>query len=149
MNESFLLQNYDHPSMVLVSAPLTGTNYLSWSRSMKIALRAKNKLGFINGKIDVSNIDSNEYEQWLKVDSIVFSWLLNSISKELVDALLYVAIAQDLWFELEKRFNECNGPLMYQLKRKISSFFQENMHVIVYFTKLKKLWDELSCLKDA
>lgn len=116
---------------------------------MKIALRAKNKLGFINGKIDVSNIDSNEYEQWLKVDSIIFSWLLNSISKELVDALLYVAIAQDLWFELEKRFNECNGPLMYQLKRKISSFFQENMHVIVYFTKLKKLWDELSCLKDA
>lgn len=106
---------------------------------MKIALRAKDKLGFINGKIDVPNMNSNEYEQWQKVDSMVFSWLLNSISRELVDAFLYTATAKDLWFEIEQRFGESNRPLLYQLKIEISSFSHVNMFVVVYFMKLKKL----------
>ena len=47
---SMFLHNSDHPGMVLITAPLTGSNYLTWSRSMKIALIAKQKLGFVNGK---------------------------------------------------------------------------------------------------
>ena len=35
---SMFLHNSDHPGMVLVTAPLTDSNYLTWSRSMKIAL---------------------------------------------------------------------------------------------------------------
>ncbi len=48
---------------------------------------------------------------------------------------------------LEQRFGECNGPLLYQIKREISSFSQGNAPVVVSFTMLKKLWDELTCLK--
>lgn len=44
------LQNLDHPAMSLVSTPMNGSNYLSWSRAVHIALGAKMKLGFINGK---------------------------------------------------------------------------------------------------
>ena len=50
-NDPYFLHSSDHPSMILVSAPLVGTNYLSWSCSIKIALGAKHKLGFINGKV--------------------------------------------------------------------------------------------------
>ena len=49
-DRSLALHNSDHPGMILVTAPLTGSNYLIWSRSMKIALIAKQKLGFVNGK---------------------------------------------------------------------------------------------------
>lgn len=44
------LQNSDHPGMSLTTSLLTGSNYLTWSRSTKIALGAKTKLGFIDGK---------------------------------------------------------------------------------------------------
>ena len=44
------LQSLNHPRIVLVSTPLTGNNYISWNCFMKIALGAKVKLGFINGK---------------------------------------------------------------------------------------------------
>jgi hypothetical protein len=39
----------DGPSSVTVAPPLTGSNYHSWSRSMKRALGAKLKLDFIDG----------------------------------------------------------------------------------------------------
>lgn len=45
----FFLHNGDHPGLVLVSHPLTGTSYNTWSRAMLMALTAKNKLLFVDG----------------------------------------------------------------------------------------------------
>ena len=70
---SMFLHNSDNPGMVLVTAPLTGSNYLTWSRSMKIALIAKHKLGFVNGKCIQPEMNSKEYESWLRADSMVIS----------------------------------------------------------------------------
>ncbi|XP_021624990.1 uncharacterized protein LOC110624181 [Manihot esculenta] len=78
---------------------------------------------------------------------MVTSWILNSISKELVDGFIYTTSARDLWLEICERFGECNGPMIYELHRKISLMSQENAPVAVYFTKLKRLWDELGCME--
>jgi hypothetical protein len=55
MSESFInpyyLHDGDSPGYVLVSLPLDGDNYHTWSRSMIMALTAKNKLGFVDGSI--------------------------------------------------------------------------------------------------
>lgn len=47
----YFLYNGDHPRLILVSYPLSGTNYNTWSRSMVMALTAKNKLGFVDNTI--------------------------------------------------------------------------------------------------
>lgn len=47
----YLLKTFDNPGTVLVTDFLTTENYAIWSRSMLRALRAKNKLGFVNGTI--------------------------------------------------------------------------------------------------
>ncbi|XP_040994291.1 uncharacterized protein LOC121240832 [Juglans microcarpa x Juglans regia] len=39
------------PSAILVFNVLTGENYHTWSKSMMMALKAKNKIGFVNGSI--------------------------------------------------------------------------------------------------
>ncbi|KAK4410398.1 Retrovirus-related Pol polyprotein from transposon RE2 [Sesamum angolense] len=49
--EFLQLHGGDHPGMVLVSAPFDGTDFLAWKRSVVIALRAKMKLGFIDGRL--------------------------------------------------------------------------------------------------
>ena len=41
--------------------------------------------------------------------------LLNSISKDLVDAFIYTKNATQLWREIEERFGESNGAFVYQL----------------------------------
>lgn len=62
-DDPLYLQNTDHPEMILVTTDLIGNNYLSWSRSMKIAVGAKVKLGFINGKIKRTDEGSPDFEQ--------------------------------------------------------------------------------------
>ena len=91
-------------------------------------------------------MNSKEYEAWLRADSMVISWILNSISKDIVDAFLYTNTTKELWDELGERFGECNGPLIYQIQREIASISQGTMSVSQYYTKLKKAWDELNCL---
>lgn len=91
------LHSLDHPGLVRVSSPLTGDNYLSWSRSMLIALRAKDKLGFIDGKCGKPESESKKtLERWKQVDSMVASWILNAISKTIVEAFIYANSSKDL-----------------------------------------------------
>lgn len=50
VNDPLFLHPVDTPGINLISEQLTGTeNYGVWSRAMLIALRAKNKLAFVDG----------------------------------------------------------------------------------------------------
>ncbi|KAG8637879.1 hypothetical protein MANES_15G172266v8 [Manihot esculenta] len=78
-----------------------------------------------------------------RCEFIVTFWILNSISKGLVDSFVYTASTTNFCLEITERFGECNGPMIYQLYRKLSLITQDNIFMSVYFTKLKRLWDEL------
>ncbi|KAL2240967.1 uncharacterized protein LOC105178432 [Sesamum indicum] len=140
------MSTVESQGMIMVSAPFSGGNWLSWSRSVRMALESKDKLGFIDGSALRPAIGTPQYKQWRITDCTVRTWILNTISKDLVNAYLYANSSRDLWMELEARYGECDGTLLYKLQREISSISQGNMSVTVYYTKLKQLWDELVCL---
>nr|GEV95713.1 sulfotransferase 16 [Tanacetum cinerariifolium] len=48
INDLLYISNSDHPGMVLTNTPFNGSNFLGWSHTVKMALGAKFKLGFIN-----------------------------------------------------------------------------------------------------
>ncbi|KAL0446622.1 UNVERIFIED_CONTAM: hypothetical protein Slati_1790100 [Sesamum latifolium] len=83
--ESLKVQATDNLGSSLVSNLLDGMNFLSWSRSVKIALGAKMKFGFINGKNSKHSESAEEFEQWTRADCLVVSWLLNSMSKDILE----------------------------------------------------------------
>lgn len=114
---------------------------------MIIALRAKDKLLFINGKITTLEADFPDFAKWRKVDSMVVSWILNTMSKEIVEAFLYTPSVNDFWEELQHRLGDCNGPFLFQIKKNICALIQGNMSLMMYFIKMKKKWDEWSCLR--
>ncbi|KAL0366821.1 UNVERIFIED_CONTAM: Retrovirus-related Pol polyprotein from transposon RE1 [Sesamum radiatum] len=145
--EMLQLHGSDHPGIVLVSAPLTGNNYLNWSFGIKRALSAKMKLGFIDGTSVKPNAGHPHFEQWIRVDSMVTTWILNSISKDIVEAFMYTKSSRNHWLDLEQRYGECNGPQLYQLQREICSMTQGNATLSSYFTNMKRLWDEMLELK--
>ncbi|KAK4389632.1 Retrovirus-related Pol polyprotein from transposon RE2 [Sesamum angolense] len=145
--EFLQLNGGDHPGMVLVSAPFDGTDFLAWRRSVVIALRAKMKLGFIDGHYPMPDKTCDTYETWIMEDLMVTSWILNAISKKISKAFLYTKSSRQLWLDLEERYGENNGPLVYQLQRAIASITQGSHTVVEYFNNLTALWDELECLK--
>ncbi|XP_021603170.1 uncharacterized protein LOC110608265 [Manihot esculenta] len=145
-DDPYHVSNSDAPGFSLVNTPLKGHNYLSWSQSVQVALRAKKKLGFINGKIKAPAPDSDDYDKWWTVDSMVVSWLLNAISKDISDAFVFCKNAKVLWDELKQRYEESNGPMIYKIERDIAGYRQGNNSVTDYYTNLNRKWDELICL---
>ena len=83
----------DTPGSVLVSEQLTGTeNYGIWSRAMTVSLRAKNKLGFVDGSCKKSEFNQSLHAQWERCNSLVLAWIFNTVSKEIFDKSLNVDI---------------------------------------------------------
>ncbi|KAF7802733.1 putative mitochondrial protein [Senna tora] len=143
---------YLHPSdtsgVQLVPNQLTQHNYLIWSRSMIIALRSKNKLGFVDGSLkQPTDRSSDAYLSWSFVDSAVTRWLLNSMCTELYEAYMFTPTAHEIWKELEEKYGTSNRPQIFHIKKQLAALERGNDSLAVYSTKLKKLWDELHCLQ--
>ncbi|KAL0291224.1 UNVERIFIED_CONTAM: hypothetical protein Sangu_2540700 [Sesamum angustifolium] len=113
------------------------------SRLVRIALEGRDKLGFIDGSCIKPADGTTELRQWRITDFMVRTWILNTISKDIVNAYLYATSARSLWLDLEARYGECDGPLLYKIQRQISSMSQGNLDVTEYYTNLKQLWDGL------
>ncbi|KAF7842217.1 uncharacterized protein G2W53_004515 [Senna tora] len=139
---AYSLHNSDNPGMSLVTTPLDGRNYLSWSIAVKTALEAKDKIGFVDGSIDIPE-DPAEYKKWKAVDSMIKSWIVNSISKTFSDTFVYCLTAKDLWNVLEERFGVSNAPQLYHVQRQTNSLRQGNDTITIYYNKLRRCWDEL------
>lgn len=141
----FFLHHLDGPGLILVSQQLTGEKYTSWSRAMIIALSVKNKLGFIDGSISKPEDNNSELMNcWIRNNSIVISWILNSISKEISVSVIYASSVVEMWNDLKDRFQQSNEPQIFQLRRELMNLSQEHSSVSVYFTRLKTIWEELS-----
>ncbi|KAF5468454.1 hypothetical protein F2P56_012604 [Juglans regia] len=141
----FRLDHGDSPALTLVANLLTTDNYATWSRSMRRALRMKNKLGFITGSLAQPTDPKDPLlELWERCNDMVVSWLQNSISPSLQSSVLFVDNAREIWLDLQERFSQQNGPRIYQLKKALAALLQEHDSVSIYYGKLKALWDELS-----
>lgn len=118
----YYLHHGDSPGSVLVSQVLTGDNYNTWSRSVMMALIAKNKIRFIDGSLS-SPPPSSEvmYHAWTRSNNMVLSWLLNSISKDIAASVLYTNTAEEMWLDFKERFSQKNGPRIFRLQKAIST----------------------------
>ena len=140
----YYLHHFDSPCFVLVSQLLTGDNYAFWSRAMLIALSVKNKLGFIDGSIPKpGGNDLNLLNSWIRDNNMAISWIMNSVSKEISTSIIFSESASEIWLDLNDRFQQSNGPKIFQLRRELVNRNHDQNSISVYFTKLKALWEEL------
>ncbi|XP_009630157.1 uncharacterized protein [Nicotiana tomentosiformis] len=136
----------DSPGSTLVPVPFDGIGYRSWRRSVLRSLSVKNKLGFINGDSKRPDVTSSHFCQWERCDDMVTSWILNSLSKDIADSVEYVNDSIELWKELEDRYDQTNGAKLYQIQKEINGLSQGVLNITGYYTKMKKLWEELNTL---
>ncbi|XP_075636524.1 uncharacterized protein LOC142608719 [Castanea sativa] len=142
-NPFFLLAN-ENPGLILTSQPLTGLeNYMSWTRSVFLALSAKNKFGFVNGSIPELDPYSSLFNSWSRCNTTVLSWLTNSLSMDLKASVMYINTAKDLWIDLKDKLSQGNTPRVFELQKEISHLSQGSLSVSSYFAKFKTLWDEI------
>lgn len=142
------LHSFVNPILQMVTHPLTLTKILMWNQSIKIALKAKNKLGFIDGSCKShDDTDSGTYLSWSFVDSMVISWLLHAMTKDLAEAYMYTPSSRELWLELEEKYGAIDKSHIFNIKKQLASMEQGTNSIVAYSNKLKKLMDELHCLE--
>lgn len=90
------LTSMDNLGHLITQVQLTGENYDEWARSFRTALRARKKFGFIDGTIKRHDEDSSDLEDWWTINSLLVSWIRNTIEPTLRSTISHMEIAQDL-----------------------------------------------------
>lgn len=111
----YFLRNGDNTRVILVSQVLSGENYSSRRRSMKKTPSAKNKLG----SLPKPSPSISTYSLWIRCNDMVGSWLLDSISKELVNSVLSIDTAGGIWKDLHEHLSKGNGPSIFQIFKRL------------------------------
>ncbi|XP_049364496.1 uncharacterized protein LOC125829296 [Solanum verrucosum] len=146
-SHSYFLHQFDAPGMVLVNTPFDGKGYPGWRRSILISFSTKNKLGFIDEACPAPNLADPTFKLWSRCNDMVISRLLNSLFKDLASSVLYSRTTKDLWSDLEHRYGQPNGAKLYHLQKELEDLVQGSTDIAVYFTKMKRLWNELDTIK--
>ncbi|XP_022040094.1 uncharacterized protein LOC110942627 [Helianthus annuus] len=76
---------------------------------MSLALRVKNKTGFIVGTFTKPVDNLVLQTQWERYNSVVLTWILNSISEELYLGHVYSKSAAEVWKELRDTYDKIDG----------------------------------------
>ena len=113
---------------------------------MKIGLLGKGKIGFIDGKCSKDKFNSSLHDLWEKCNAIVLSWIMISVSKELLSGIVYASSAQQVWTDLRERFDKVDGSRIFYLHKEIATLQQGLVSVSSYFSRLKELWMEYDSL---
>ncbi|XP_062093421.1 uncharacterized protein LOC133799420 [Humulus lupulus] len=146
-NNPYFMGTRDHPGLILVSPPLTDTNFQQWARVFKLSVGAKNKTGFLTGTIPQPSFDHHLFDPWSRCNQMVMSWIIHSVSPEIKSSIIYLDSAAAMWTELNTRFNQGNGPRIFDLRTSLKSHHQGDDSVSAYFTKLEAIWDEINELR--
>ncbi|KAL7592597.1 uncharacterized protein LOC111888645 [Lactuca sativa] len=144
----FFIAPSDNPSSILITNPFNGIGFASWKQSMLISLASKNKLGFIDGSISEPTIISNSYSAWFRANSMVISWILNSLSKNSVDSVLFFVYCSRNLDSIVSKVRTTIWSVDLPDSTTAISTSQGSDDFGTYFTKLTRIWDEL-CIVQA
>ena len=111
---------------------------------MIITLSARHKLALIDGNCTNPGSASTLIILSQQNNVMVLSWLLNSLSENIRNSLLYFEIARELWMDLEERIGQSNKARL--LQKDVSCLSQGDLDIAGYYTRAKQLWDVSSAV---
>ena len=80
-----------------------------------------------------------EHKQWTRCNLLIKGWILNTISPNIAQSVMYNDNASKIWLELKEQFSHMNNVHLFQVNQEIHECIQGNMSIGDYYTKLKGL----------
>ncbi|XP_074297679.1 uncharacterized protein LOC141628432 [Silene latifolia] len=114
----------DNPNLNVTQIVFNGNSYDLWADAVKNGLDAKNKLAFIEGKVNKPEGDDEEESvelvAWRQCNAMLRAWLRNVIDPKLHPSITFSQPVEDIWEELRARYSADNAPRVYQLKNELN-----------------------------
>ncbi|CAH9057272.1 unnamed protein product [Cuscuta europaea] len=118
----YYLHPSDHAGLRIISETLTGENFNAWKKSVTMAFSVKNKMGFLVASIaQPKSEDSVAYSVWYRINALILSWLIYSISPEICSTFLYFTSTKDLWDEIHLCYGKSDGPPCFASKNPLGN----------------------------
>lgn len=136
----YFLSDQAHSGNSLTKDPLTGNNYVAWEQAAIMSLNSHEKLGFIDGTIKKPDPDSADFQSWKIVNSMLCSWLCNSLDPTIRATVSRITEAKLIWDTLKTRHSIPNRPRVYQIWTDSVMTRQNGDSVMTYYNKLLGMW---------
>ncbi|KAK6141727.1 hypothetical protein DH2020_024529 [Rehmannia glutinosa] len=142
-----------HPRSQLISIKLTDSNYLLWRQQILAAVTGYGVEGyltgdqeipekFLSGKSEDETIRNPAYHHWLRQDQLLVSWLLSSLTENMLITTVGLKTSKDVWQTLETAFGNQNSAKIMQLQ----TLRKGTMPMREYLNKVKSCCDMLSAV---
>nr|GEX17343.1 hypothetical protein [Tanacetum cinerariifolium] len=77
--------------------------------------------------------------QWDMCNSVVFTWIINSLSPDLYAGVIYAKSAYELWNDLKETYAKVDGFAVFNLHKNINSLTQSGSSLAEYYNNLNSL----------
>lgn len=129
--------------------PITGhklndQNYNQWVCSVKIYLQGKGKECYITGDSKCPKNEDSNLRKWQLENSLVMSWLLNTMTNEIGENFMYYDTVEDMWDAAKETYhNVDNTSAISEIKSILHDLHQDYRSVTEYFNTLNRHWQQL------
>ena len=85
------------PHMPITIYKLNGHIYFQWSQSVSMFICGKGRDDYIIGVANCPAKEDSTYKQWKSENSMVMSWLINSMINDIGENFLLYETAKEIW----------------------------------------------------
>ncbi|KAF3771502.1 hypothetical protein EJ110_NYTH60209, partial [Nymphaea thermarum] len=83
---------------------LDGHNYELWSRSFMLSVKGHRKKHIIEEDEPINK--TGKYITWEEDDSMVMSWMMNSVQPQIASTITYYTTAKEMWDFLRQTYSQ-------------------------------------------
>ena len=83
-------------------------------------IRGKGKIGYFTSSIKEPTEEDPKFQTWDADNSMIMSWLVNSMDSEIGQTYLFLPTAKDLWDAVTETYSDLgNSAKIYDLKTRM------------------------------
>jgi hypothetical protein len=136
---------------------LTRDNFLLWETQALPAIRGARLMGYLDGTTkappatlsvdkdgEKSEVANPAYEAWMQTDQNVLSYLVNSLSREIMLSVIGMKTSSAVWTAIRSMFATQSRTRIANLRVKLANTKKEGKTTSQYFAQMKAIADELA-----
>lgn len=147
------LKSIINPQTQLITVTLDDSNFLLWKFQLEMAIKGYGLQKFIDPETKIPpQVAANQEGQitantdfliYSRQDSLLCSWILSSISPNLLSSVIGCKTSLEVWNAIHQNFNSQAAARIMSYKRQLQNIRKESMNVREYLSKIKNLCDLL------
>ncbi|KAG8479816.1 hypothetical protein CXB51_029314 [Gossypium anomalum] len=133
---------------------LTETNFLLWKHQLLFILEGYGLEGFVLGTVptppsfisgdDAQLVENPTFLVHKKQDKFLASWLLSTVTDDILVHLTTVKTSLDIWTTINRRFGAKSSVKISSMRHNLYSIKKSNLSIKDYLSKVKSLSDSLT-----